>query len=226
MSQWTIISLGGSIIVPDDLDVAFLRKFRQLIQSMPTRRFVITCGGGGTNRRYNLAANKLGKPTSDDLDWIGIRAIKLNAELVRAMFGKLAHGEVVDHPKYLKQLPKQRILVAAAHAPGHSSDYDAVLWAERFGAKEVFNLSNIKHVYTADPRKVKTARPVTDMRWSDYQKIVGTKWSPRLSTPFDPIATKFAAKLGLRVAVLNGREVGNVKKALLGKNFIGTLLHP
>ncbi|KKU48321.1 hypothetical protein A3H10_05145 [Candidatus Uhrbacteria bacterium RIFCSPLOWO2_12_FULL_46_10] len=223
--SWTIISLGGAIIVPDDIDVRFLRKFRALIKSFKDRRFVIICGGGGTNRRYNAAALALGRPTNDDLDWIGIRALKLNAELVRTMFGKAAYQKVVDHPNELKRPPKEKIIVAAAFAPGRSSDYDAVLWAKRFRSKKIINLSNVPHVYTADPKKNKSARPVKEMRWSDYRKIVGTKWLPRLSTPFDPIASTLAAKLKLTVLVLDGRNLKNVRRAILGRRFIGSIIH-
>ena len=223
--KWTIISLGGAVIVPDGIDVRFLKKFRALIKSFKDRRFVIICGGGGTNRRYNAAACALGRPTDDDLDWIGIRSLKLNAELVRTIFGKAAYQKVVDNPNALKSVPKERIIVAAAFAPGHSSDYDAVLWAKRFQTKKVINLSNVPYVYTSDPKRNKSARPVKKMRWSEYRKIVGTKWLPRLSTPFDPIASKLAARLGLSVYVLDGRDLQNARRAITGGHFNGSILH-
>lgn len=224
--RWTIISLGGAVIVPDRIDTRFLRRFRDLICSFRRQRFVIVCGGGATNRQYNTAARALGRPTDEDLDWIGIRAIKLNAELVRTAFGRLAYRQVLDRPRDLTGIPRERVIVAAAFAPGHSSDYDAVLWARRFGAQRVLNLSNIPAVYTGDPRRDRAARPVTDMRWPEFQEIVGTTWSPRLSTPFDPIATKLAARVRLSVLVLNGRDIPNVRRAIEGKPIQGTVLHP
>lgn len=223
--KWTIISLGGSLIVPKDIDVKFLRKFRSLIKSFKKQRFVIVCGGGNTNRRYNAVACNLGKPTDDDLDWLGIRALQLNAELVRIMFGRRAYPRVINNPNELKRIPKNKMIVAAAFAPGHSSDYDAVLWAKRLGAKSIVNLSNVPYVYTADPKKDKSARPVKEMSWSDYRKIVGTKWLPRLSTPFDPIASKLAKRLGLKVFILDGRNLNNVQRAISGNSFVGSILH-
>jgi uridylate kinase len=118
------------------------------------------------------------------------------------------------------------VVVAAADAPGRSSDYDAVLWAERFRARRVFNLSNISHVYTADPRTSAAARPLADLTWRAYRRLVGQRWSPRLSSPFDPVATARAARLRLTVAVLDGRNVANVRRAFAGERFTGTLLHP
>ncbi|MFA5954549.1 MAG: UMP kinase [Patescibacteria group bacterium] len=225
-TSWTILSLGGSIIVPDEIDIAFLKKFKELIISFKSRRFAISCGGGGTNRQYNEAAKILGVPTAYDLDWIGIRSLTLNAELVRTMFGPLAHKKIILNPEKLKVIPREKIIMGAAFEEGHSSDWDSVLWAKKVGSKEIINLSNIKQVYTADPKIDKKAKPIHEMNWSNYLKIIGTKWSPRLSTPFDPTAAALAKKLGISVYILNGRQIGNVKRIIEGKSFTGTVLHP
>jgi uridylate kinase len=228
MSNWTIISLGGSIIVPDAIDVSFLKKFRKLVLSHSDRKFAIICGGGGTNRRYNSAATKLDSNAKDvDLDWIGIRALQLNAELVRVMFGKHAHNKVVENAMDLKALPGRQIVIGSADMPGRSSDYDAVIWAKRLKATTVINLSNIDRVFTADPRKVKSAQPILDTTWTEYMKIVGTKWSPRMSTPFDPIAAQLAKKIGLTAYVMNGHNLTQLKKVIAGDaTQAGTVLHP
>ena len=49
-----IISLGGSIVVPDKIDYNFLKKFRALILKhvKKGKRFVLICGGGATARLY------------------------------------------------------------------------------------------------------------------------------------------------------------------------------
>lgn len=228
MSKWTVISLGGSIIVPDKIDVSFLKKFREMILSHKDRKFAIICGGGGTNRVYNAAARKMvAKPQDVDLDWIGIKSLQLNAELVRVMFGGYAYKKVVENPLQLKTLPRNKVVIGSADAPGWSSDYDGVLWAERLKASTLINLSNIDQVFTADPRKVKTAKPISKISWKDYLKIVGTKWSPRLSSPFDPIAAQRAQKYGITAYVMNGRRLADVKKVIAGDSSkAGTVLHP
>ena len=212
--------------MPDKIDVTFLCRFRSLINSFKNKKFVIVCGGGALNRQYNAAALQVGKPSDTDLDWIGIRALALNAELVRVLFGRAAYAKVVDDPNEIKYIPKEKIIVAAAFAPGRSSDYDAVLWARRFKAKTVINLSNIPYVYTADPQKSRSAKPVKKMKWTDYIKIVGKKWSPRLSSPFDPIASQLAERLSLRVLILEGRKISNVRRAISGSGFEGSMLEP
>ncbi|MBU1146524.1 UMP kinase, partial [Patescibacteria group bacterium] len=78
-----IVSLGGSVIVPDEVDTVFLKKFRRVILDFIKNggRAVIVAGGGGTNKKYNAAAQKIEKIKNVDLDWLGIAVTRLNAEL-------------------------------------------------------------------------------------------------------------------------------------------------
>jgi len=54
-----ILSLGGSLIVPDQVDVNFLKNFKKLVEKYVKRnfRFVIICGGGSIARKYQQAFN-------------------------------------------------------------------------------------------------------------------------------------------------------------------------
>ncbi len=54
-----VISLGGSVVVPDKLDISFLRRFKALIGKYPKNRFVIICGGGRLARNLQKRAKKL-----------------------------------------------------------------------------------------------------------------------------------------------------------------------
>ena len=56
-----VISLGGSLIVPDQIDVQFLKGFRNLILSQVKKgnRFIIICGGGRIARNYFTALQKI-----------------------------------------------------------------------------------------------------------------------------------------------------------------------
>ena len=46
-----------------------------------------------------------------------------------------------------------------------------------------------------------------EIDWKSFQRIVGDKWSPGLSTPFDPRASKLAASLKLKVVIINGKNI-------------------
>jgi uridylate kinase len=130
---------------------------------------------------------------------------------------------VVTDPTHPEPL-QGRILVAAGWKPGFSSDNDAVLLAERFGAPLVVNLSNIEQVYTDDPRKNPEAKPLKTISWPDFRRLVGEEWVPGKNVPFDPVASRHAARLGLRVICAAGRNLPNVKQILTGGEFLGTLI--
>ncbi len=220
-----VISLGGSIIAPPDgIDVKFLQDFKKLLGGLVKKgfRFIVVCGGGSTARKYQTAAKAVGKLDPEDVDWIGIHATRLNGHLIRSVFRGLAHPVMIKDPtrKFRWTSP---VLVGAGWKPGWSTDYDAVKLAENFGADLVINLSNISYVYDRDPKE-KGAKKIESMTWPELQKIVGTKWEPGANTPFDPIATKVARKSGLRLAFVKGTELMEVKKAILGEKFEGTVV--
>ena len=224
----TVISLGGSIVAPDGVDEAFLKDFTSLIASLLSqddkRRFIFVVGGGGPARAWQKAYRAVcSSPIDDQADWIGIMATRLNAQLVRAIMGEWCTQEVVIDPTQVEPL-MGRVLVAAGWKPGFSSDYDAVLLAERFQADAVINLSNIEKVYTDDPKKNPSAKPIDAISWADFCSMVGEQWIPGTNVPFDPIASKHAAKIGLKVICAAGRDLPNLKSILLGQDFIGTTI--
>lgn len=222
----TIISLGGSLIIPDNIDVGFLKNFRALVLGFikKNNKIIIVCGGGSVNKKYNTAAKQITDINDSDLDWLGIACTKLNAELVRCIFSDHAYERVVNDPTEKIKTDK-KIIVASGWEPGHSSDYDAVLLAKNFGSKTIVNLTNINYVYDKDPSKFSDAKPINEMKWKAYRKIVGDKWIPRLNAPFDPIASKEAEKLKIKVMITNGKDLDNLKNLLNEKEFIGTTIN-
>ena len=225
MPKTFIISLGGSLIVPDQVNVQFLKKFRQFIVTRIAsgNKFIIVCGGGKQARWYQQELEKVTRPSKDELDWIGIYATRFNAQLVRLMFGKLAHSIVVEDPNKKTNF-KKKILIAGGWMPGRSTDDDAVRLAKQYGARAIINLSNIDRVYTKDPRKFTDATPIDSISWEKFKKIVGTTWNPGANVPFDPTAAKFAEKNKLRVIIANGKNLKNLGNILEEKKFIGTII--
>ena len=224
----TIVSLGGSLIVPKEggIDVAFLKKFKQFIVKRVARgeRFVFICGGGSTARNYQKAARAVGRLSREDVDWIGIHSTRLNAHLLRTIFQRLAHPTVVKNPLAPPRF-REPILIAAGWKPGWSTDYCATLLASSLGATTVLNLSDIDYVYSADPRKDPKAVPLPKLDWKTFRKMIGNRWDPGANLPFDPVAAKLAQRLGLTVKMMKGRAFGEIAKALDGKAFKGTVIH-
>lgn len=223
----TVISLGGSIVVPSSIDTDFLLTFKKAIDgylSLHTdERLIFVVGGGAAARNYQNAVKTLNpNVTNDELDRVGIRATHINGEYVRLALG--ASSPLVVEPQK-KNIPFEgRILVAGGWKPGFSTDTDAIYLALKFGAKTVLNLSNTDMVYTSDPRKDENAKPIEKTTWKDFLKLVGNTWEPGKNVPFDPIASKLAKKHSLKVICANGRNIDNTINILEERNFVGTTI--
>lgn len=228
-TQETIImSVGGSLIVPDQIDTAFLSQFKKFIDSETAngRRFIIIAGGGRTARRYQDAAGEVTNLENDDLDWMGIHATRLNGHLLRTIFRNNAHFEMITNPDDILDVPDTaQIVIAAGYRPGASTDLRAVQIAQLVNAKKVINLSNIDYVYTADPRKDENAEKIEEITWADFRKLIPTEWDPGLSSPFDPIAAKTADELNIEVAIINGNHETALADYLSDKEFVGTRIY-
>ncbi len=220
-----VVSVGGSLIVPDGIDVDFLKNFKALILDKVQRglSFSIITGGGKTARRYQDAAHIVTPLSSQDLDWIGIHSTRLNGQLLRNIFVGYAHPQVIKNPT-IDIESEEPIIIAAGWQPGFSTDYCAVSIAKNLGARRLVNLSNIDYVYDKDPKKYADAKKIEKTSWAEFRKIIPEKWDPGLSSPFDPVAAREAEALGLEVAVINGTKLEEFSNYLDGKPFVGTTI--
>ncbi|MBS3097371.1 UMP kinase [Candidatus Woesearchaeota archaeon] len=213
-----VISLGGSVIVPDRYDLDFLKKFKNLVFSFSKYKFILICGGGKLARDFQKEGRKI-KLDNKKLDWLGIYATRLNAYVIRKIFN-LKEEIIVDPTKKIKN---SKISIAAGWKPGFSTDYDAVLFAKNSKSGMVVNVTNVDYVYDKDPKKYKNAKPIKEISWKEFRKLLSTKWKPGLNAPFDPLAAKEAEKLKLRVFII-GKDLNNLKNLLDGKKFKGTVI--
>lgn len=220
-----IISLGGSLIVPDQIDDKFLAEFKKVIENhvRQGKKFLIITGGGKTARRYAETARKLHALNPDDLDWLGIHSTRLNGHLLRTIFRKYAHPRIITNPKHMEKA-NEPIIIAAGYRPGWSTDYVAVLLAKKYGIKTIINLSNIDYVYNKDPNKHTDAKAYRNLSWHEFRRLVGNKWDPGANLPFDPVGSKLAEKLGLKVIMLNGKPLANLENFLRNRKFKGTII--
>lgn len=223
-----VISVGGSLIYPEELDLNFLLRLKEAVLKFVEQgnRVVLITGGGRICRKYNQVVRELNpQVTARELDWMGIKATKVNAELVRIMFHSFAYYKVLDRPdERLDRNKHAAVIVAGGWKPGASSDHVAVNLAKKFKAKKVINLSNIDYVYDKDPKKFPDAKKIEQTTWSEFIKIVGTDWDPGANMPFDPIASQLAAKLKLEVFIMNGNNIWNLTSYINGGSFIGTII--
>ena len=80
MKKVMVISLGGSLIVPEKIDFKFLENFRKTLRKhYKNWQFVIVCGGGSIARKYITLLSKTTKADEKELSMAGIRVTRLNA---------------------------------------------------------------------------------------------------------------------------------------------------
>jgi len=226
MKKTFVISLGGSIMYPDNLDVAYIKKFRNFILEAVKVgfKFVIITGGGKLCRNYQNTASQITEPSADDLDWLGIETTRVNGLLLKTIFKQTANPLLLDKKNKIKNFGKYKIVIGCGWSPGWSTDFIAVQTAIDFKIKTILNLSNVEYVYTADPKKDKTAKPIKKISWNDYLKIAPKKRTPGMNSPFDPVASQLAKKNNLTVIAASGHNLPNLGKIIAGKNFNGTII--
>lgn len=222
--QRIVISLGGSLIVPDRIDTALLGSFRTLILEYVGKgqSFCVVAGGGRTAREYQEATEKIGSASPEDRDWIGIMATRLNAELLRTVFSEHAHPKVITDPEELIGADAP-IIIGAGHVPGSSSDLVAVRLAKALGAERLLNISNIDMVYDRDPKTDPSASPMQSISWEAFLQLIGTRWVPGRNVPFDPVAGSLAHQHKLEVIIL-GKDMQNLRCCLDRRAFVGTTI--
>lgn len=225
MKKNIVISVGGSLIAPsaDKIDHLFLKKLLQLINETHNKyRFILVAGGGKVARNYINTASKIIKISDEQADWLGIGATRLNANLIRTILADKAYKDIIQEPS--DEVKTTKILVAGGYKPGRSSDDMAVSLALKHKAEIVINMTNIDYVYDKDPGKYNDAKKLKEVSWNKFLDIIGRKWIPGKSAPFDPVASKLAQKNNIKVVILNGKKINNLKKYLSGDDFKGTVL--
>lgn len=225
-----VMSIGGSLIVPNGgIDTKFLSNLNRFIREQlakdKNRQFFLVAGGGAIARHYRDAGSSVigHELTRDDLDWLGIHATKLNAHLIRTIFRDIAHPYVLKHFEIIRKVTES-VVVASGWKPGWSTDYCSVLVCEDYDIKDLLNLTNTDYVYDSDPKENKNAKPLEKISWADFRKMVGDEWIPGMHAPFDPIASKKAENLGIKVTVVNGYDFENLQNLFEGKKFTGTVI--
>lgn len=219
-----IINLGGSVIVPEDINIKLLSRWREFIQKYAKKhKFVIVVGGGKLARKYQGSARAIRAITVKESDWLGIYATRVNAKLVQIVFGKLASADIVDSELRLAPLTTP-VTIASGWEPGASTDLISARIAKYYGVPEIVMAGKPAYVFSKNPDQFVDARPFAKLSWAEYWKIIPHKWEPGVSVPIDPVCVKFSKAQKLAAIVVDGRNINNMEYLLQGEEFEGTIV--
>jgi len=220
-----VIGLGGSVVFSKKFSPEYLKKLKKLFSDLSRDyKLYVIVGGGQPCRDYFSKAKSVSRVGNKELDQLGIQVTRANAKFMTAIFGpKLACQKIIINPCEIP-LFSRNIIFGGGWNPGNSTDYVAVKVAEQLKVNQIVVMTNISYIYDKDPGKFKQAEPLKKMTWSELKKLVGSEWKACGHTPFDPRACQAAKKNNLTMKFLNGKNLGNVKKAILDQKFKGTIV--
>ncbi len=219
-----VLSLGGSVLVKDDCDADYIRELVKMLISVSEQvKLYVVTGGGRIARYYIRTGRELGAPEKA-LDELGIEATRLNAKLLITALGAKACPTVpLNYDEAMHAGERSAIVVMGGVSPGITTDAVSSLLAERLKARRLVNATSVDAAYTADPAKDKTAERIPRMSHKDLMKLVSCV--PKGAGPnavFDTHGAEVLARSNIPLAIVHGRDVANLRAALLGSEFKGT----
>jgi len=229
-----VLSLGGSLIVPKNIDVEFLARFRKvLLKNRKRYRFVVVCGGGSTARNYikGLEGMKGMKGVGDRKkvyfqSLLGISSTRMNARFMTYFFGKDANRGIPHDMQSVKDSLRRNDIVfcgALRYAMNQTSDSTAVKLA-RFLGCDFVNLTNVKGLYEKNPKKFRKAGFIPEISSKDFlKKARAIEFHPGQHFVLDQTAAKIVDKYGVKSFIL-GEDMENLDRFLNGKHYVGTVI--
>ena len=96
---------------------------------------------------------------------------------------------------------------------------------ERAGAARIVNATSVDGVYTADPNKFPDAKKLDRIGFDELVRIcLQVAGGAGPNVVFDPLGAKIVARSKIETRVVHGRNLAELKKALLGQEFEGTVI--
>jgi len=223
-----VISLGGSLIIPNKIDIEFLNNFKKvLLKNKRKYKFVVVCGGGKTARIYikGLEQQKT-KQRIYFQSLLGISTTRLNARFMTYFFGEDAHQGIPHDMKTIKHLLRRHDIVfcgALRYAKNQTSDSTSAKIANYFKSPFI-NLTNIKGLYNKNPKKFRSAKFISEISHKDFLKTAKKiEFKPGQHFVLDQKAAKIIKKQNITTYIL-GPNLKNLNNLLNNKHFIGTIV--
>lgn len=226
MKEVVVLSLGGSLIVPERIDPAWLDKFKSLILKLKNKyKFVIVCGGGFVAREYITLLEKEHKSRKEQ-SIAGIAVTRMNAKIMMQIFGEQANKELPMDMKQIKELLSKNDVVfcgALRYAPNQTSDSTAAKIANYL--KTIFiNITNVPGLYSDNPIKNKNAKFIPNISWKSFEKrALSIKYKPGQHFVLDQKASTIIRKNKIKTYII-GKDIKSLENLIKNRKFKGTII--
>jgi uridylate kinase len=226
MKEVKVISLGGSLIVPEKIDIRFLKEFKKIIIKNKSKyKFIIVCGGGTVARKYISALKELGLNEKFQ-DFSGISVTRVNARFMSYLFGFNPEKGIPHKLKDIENSIKKQDLIfcgALEYKPRETSDSTAVEIAKYFHT-DFINLTNVNGLHDKNPKEYKDAKFIPKISWLGLYKMATQKdFKPGQHFVIDQTASEMIMKNKITSYIL-GKNLKQLDNLLNGKKFLGTIV--
>lgn len=222
--ETVVISIGGSVLVPDANDADYIRSIAELlIKLSDDYKLLVVTGGGKIARFYINLGRSLGI-SEKELDELGIGATRLNAQLLIQTLGERVNIKpALDVGEAAELAEKHQIVVMGGTVSGHTTDAVSAMVAEKASAVRLINATNVDGVYDSDPKKNPDAKRFDKLTFDQLNSLVpGDHGKAGPNVIFDPKGAKIIEGLKIPLMVCNGRDLAALENAISGKAFEGT----
>ena len=217
-----VISLGGSVIVPDKIDVNFLKKFRKTINRIRKgNKIVIVTGGGSTARKY-IEVLRNEKIDEKILSYMGFRITKINGIFLSNFLGV----KFADNINEVKEFSRKNNLIVCGALEFNSkgtSDGTSSKVARAIKADVFVNITDVKGLYDKDPKKHKNAKLIPKISFKDFNRVANKiKFKAGQHFVLDQRSAKFIDKNRIKTIII--KDINNLIKIVENKKFTGTVI--
>ena len=228
LQDLNVIKLGGQSIIDRGRDVV-LPLLDEVVAARDKYQMLIMTGGGTRSRHAYAIALDLGMPTGV-LAKLGSSISEQNALMISILLtphggAKIGHDELLQLPAYLAlgiipvmhamppyglwEEPPER-----GRIPPHRTDSGTYLTAEVLGARRCILVKDERGLFTADPKKDPKARFIPEIEVNELLAMD----LPDLAVERSMLQSLARARSVREVLIVNGREPGNLTRALAGEN--------
>jgi len=219
-----VLKIGGSALGYKHLNVKKVGKICSTIKELKEQTpLAVVVGAGRMAGGYVVTARALGV-SEYQLDWLSIDVSRLNAKLIARPMGYHEKiPETIDAAA--RVLRHEGFVVMGGTTPGHTTNAVAAMLAEETESSLV-NVTRVGGVYSKDPEKFPDAKKLSSIKYRDLVKMASRYDDRKARTHFvfDLLAAKIIARSRIPTAIISART-GEIKKACLGEEHSGTVVH-